>query len=657
MITPQSPRRALPWIAALIVCLPFVVPVAQAELARGDLSEAALHLLPEHDLVTVTFKDRRKALHGAILQETADSVTIEETSKSITRRREYPRSEIQKIQKLDIATLFARGVSQMKLNPKQSLTDRQYDRAIDLFEEFVRLCPDHVFADTVRTRQKAFEEEKGNLAKGLSKIDGEWLAPVQAAVKKYQTFSGQLEEMTKQYNGIDRNDFRSNPKAKRYYKRLLIERRDVARQLPELMNSRMPQLIAQGNFDEAVAEIETFRKFWLGRVVQVETGSDLRGGQRGAGGTDVLQDMDLDYIPRMQKRIMEAYAAFPTAGETVTPTVTETNMTYVPGGYFLMGDTDASLGSDTFPAHIVYMPPYLIDTYEVSVAEYREFVDYVKSTGDSGMEHPEAPPLKNHEPASSQQGGQGRSNPVIQPTPGGFGGMPGGAGFPGAPGGASAAAAQPAGPSQPVMGVDWFDAFAYSSWKGKRLPTEAEWEFAARGVDGRTYPWGNQSPAKVYANSLNGRTALAAEITRQSQPRDRDRKKNPDTPPPQVRLPEAPWPVHALFPERAQSIDLSNVGKSVSPFGVFHMAGNSGEWVSDWYRPEYYRESPIQSPKGPGSGDGHVIRGGSYADPDGDVQSSRRRNGTGQFWSQGLNQQGLPVVGFRCAKSLPVVQR
>ena len=110
-----------------------------------------------------------------------------------------------------------------------------------------------------------------------------------------------------------------------------------------------------------------------------------------------------------------------------------------------------------------------------------------------------------------------------------------------------------------MIGVDWSDADAYCRWKGKRLPTEAEWEKSARGMDGRLYPWGNQVPRKGLANF-----ALGARFSYS-----------------QVLMP-------------VQSYEL---GKS--PYGLYHMAGNVWEWVEDWYAVNYYEVSPEEIRKDP----------------------------------------------------------
>ncbi len=597
------------WISALAATLLLTsLPVSGiAALSREDLSEDARRLLPKRDQVTLHLKNGDTEI-GSILEETSTTIWLEQSSRSVTRRREYQKADIKRKVPMDVANRFAQALIALKIDPRKNMPEKYVDSCIEVLGEFIQLLPNHEYAPSAQEKLGVFKYEKEAAARGMQKIDGVWYSPVAAAVKKYDLFTARLNKMKKDYNGIDGDNYKNDRKAKAYFDKMTIAQRDVARELPQLITQRTPTLIAEKRFDEVIGEADAFQKFWLQRVVRTESG-----GGKGSE-AELMKDMDMDFVPRMQKRIMDAYAESGRGQEVPEDAPTEDGMVYIPGGYFMMGNKNAQLGADTYPPHIVYVPPFLIDRHETTNADYREFVKHVKATGDVSMEHPEAPPLKDHDAEGWKSGELGKDN-------------------------------------QPVVGVDWYDAYAYLKWKGKRFPSEAEWERAARGADGRVYPWGGQSPGQVFANNSTGRSALAAEITRQETPRDRKK----DEPIPQVNLPSSTWPIDKQYPSRADLVDLSMIKRPENTYGLMHMAGNAAEWVGDWYKGDYYMNSPVKSPPGPQSGEYHVFRGGSYIDGDDECKTFNRGQAKDKATADGIASSGA-FIGIRAAKSIDIVK-
>ena len=230
-------------------------------------------------------------------------------------------------------------------------------------------------------------------------------------------------------------------------------------------------------------------------------------------------------------------------------------MVTIPAGAFLMGNPEGKGRADEWPQRSVYLDEFAIDQVEVTNERYMAFV---KSTGHKNPPNPYS--------TSSLMSIHGIEQlPVVQTT--------------------------------------WYDAKAYCSWAKKRLPTEAEWEKAARGTDGRLYPWGNDPPTAKHANF--------------------DREWEDE---------------HTLHV-------VGSLPDGDSPYGVKDMAGNAREWVSDWYDADYYKDAPTRNPQGPDKkGVVRSIRGGSWHSPASDITASAR--GRGGF---ALQTHG---TGFRCARSL-----
>ncbi len=231
--------------------------------------------------------------------------------------------------------------------------------------------------------------------------------------------------------------------------------------------------------------------------------------------------------------------------------VADTPLVEIPAGEFAMGLDGMQALEDERPKHQIWLPAFLIDLHEVTAGQYASFLTATNRLAPWEWERVD---LSQHR-------------------------------------------------NRPVIGVDWPDAYAYCQWKGKRLPTEAEWEKSARGTDGRLYPWGNQSPDKNLANF-----ALGARFSYS-----------------QVLMP------------------VQSYEQGKSPYGLYQMAGNVWEWVQDWYGADYYKTSPEHNPQGPDQGKFKVLRGGSWSD----LPKYLLTYGRFKLSPEARNS----YTGFRCAKS------
>ena len=260
---------------------------------------------------------------------------------------------------------------------------------------------------------------------------------------------------------------------------------------------------------------------------------------------------------RFAVRFLLIALAAPLAWADELPAATPPDgMVLIPAGEFTMGRAkttqDDKTGMrplvlrDDRPAHVVFLDAYYVDTHEVTQGQYERFVEA------TGRRTP------YHWPAGSAPDGKR---------------------------------------DHPVHNVDWDDAKGYCDWRGKRLPTEAEWERAARGgLEGKDYPWGDDSPTRDQAR---------------------------------YNTPAGPGPVGSFLP---------------NAFGVHDVAGGVSEWCSDWFDRIYYETSPSKNPQGPDDGMYRVIRGGSWSD------GPRRITVFFRNWVR--PNQRTPNIGFRCVKDV-----
>ena len=249
---------------------------------------------------------------------------------------------------------------------------------------------------------------------------------------------------------------------------------------------------------------------------------------------------------------------------------------------------------DERPQRVVKLKSFAIDRYEVTNAQYRKFLADVKQNGDGNCAHPSQPKAKDHIPRYWKD-----FNPLLKDPA--FAKL------------AQFNAATFTQDNTPVVGVDWFDAFAYAKWAGKRLPTEAEWELAARGNDGRRWPWGNDWQWGL-CNIVGEK--YGADVRAKGKEKD-----------------------GYIYPAPVGTYPAGR-----SPFGCDDMAGNAAEWVADWYAADTYATASAENPTGPQAGTERVVRGGSSQN-----YPSYTRCATRAHREPGFKTF---ILGFRCAKDL-----
>jgi len=275
----------------------------------------------------------------------------------------------------------------------------------------------------------------------------------------------------------------------------------------------------------------------------------------------------------------------PEIGDTLVSPVDGMVLMYVPAGEFYMGSRPGDGEDDEHPRHMIRLDALWMDQSEVTNAMYALFV---ADTGyQTNAERVGSAIVYLNEtwnwviganwlhPRGSDSNIDGLEN-------------------------------------HPVVQVNWDDAVAYCTWAGRRLPTEAEWEYAARGTDGRTYPWGNQNPSGTLVNFADMNIDLG-------------------------------WSDTNVNDGYEFTAPVGSFPAGTSLFGMLDMAGNVSEWVADWYDGGYYADSPQENPAGPNLGDGRVIRGGSFTYFDYQLRTAYRMwvPQSTQYWD----------LGFRCVQT------
>ena len=276
-------------------------------------------------------------------------------------------------------------------------------------------------------------------------------------------------------------------------------------------------------------------------------------------------------------------------GDTWTSPKDGMLMAYIPAGTFWMGAVrgDSKAHDDEKPGHEVALDGYWIDTTEVTNAMFARFVEqtgYLTEAEKQGSGYAYNPDTRSWKDTKGADWlhPHGTDSNII--------GLE----------------------QHPVVQISWDDAIAYCAWRDARLPTEAEWEKAARGTDMRIYPWGNGAPDGEYANFADRNLAVD-------------------------------WAENTSDDGFQFTAPVGSYLAGASPYGIFDMAGNVWEWVQDWYGETYYNSSPNANPAGPAAGTFHVVRGGSWNAAGPSLRLSFRR--------RLVSAPRIDYFGFRCARS------
>jgi len=233
--------------------------------------------------------------------------------------------------------------------------------------------------------------------------------------------------------------------------------------------------------------------------------------------------------------------------------VSSREMVHFSAGEFEMGSPDDIGKKNEHPKHKVYLNAFYLDRFEVTFADFEAYL---------------AAHLKKYPTITGWVDRKVRADMV----------------------------------NKPIFGLQWKRCRNYCEWREKRMPTEAEWERAAKGTRNSIYPWGNEPPDKTRANFG-----------------------------------------HCCFVNKGKvHTEIGHYERGMTAEGIFDMGGNVAEWVSDWYDKKYYKTAPYKNPRGPKKGKYHVIRGGAWNSLPMYLRSSSRYGE-----SDGKDYYG---IGCRCAK-------